>query len=113
MNEKNIEMINEYNEIYTELLKNTTLFKRGVFSHYHAEGISQDLKNKGFFDANHEIALDGFDKSIKTSDDFNILISKERDKIFEDPKLQTKFNKINKELGKKYLTNFRTIIEKH
>ncbi len=110
---KNLAQIQEYNKQYDELLKNTTIFKRGIFSHYNAESITNDLTNSGFFDAEHQVKLKGIDNSITTAEQLFAVISGERNKIFEDIKLRSKFDKIDKELNKRALVNFRKIIEKY
>jgi len=110
---KNLKQIQEYNNLYTELLKNTKIFKRGVFSPYNAESITNDLINNGFFSAEHEIKLNGIDETIRDADQLINIISKERNKIFDDIKLRAKFDKIDKELNKRALISFRKIIEKY
>lgn len=108
---KNLIQIQEYEERYTQLLKASPIFKRGVFSQYNAEDISTNLSQNGFFGAEHKIILNGIQQEIKTSDELTDIVTTERNKIFADEKLKKKFDKIDKELNKRALVNFRKIIE--
>ena len=108
---KNLVQIKEYAEKYDELLENTKIFKRGVFSHYNAENLSLSLNDNGFFEAEHEVLFNGLGKPIKKHEDYMNFIEQEKNKIFVDPALKKKFDRIDKELGKRALSSFRKVIE--
>ena len=108
---KNLEQIKEYEKRYNELLEKSAIYKRGVFSHNNAESISQNLISNGFFSAEHKIYLHGIDKQIQSAEELSQIIKEEKQKIFADEKLQSKFEKINTALGKRTLGNFRAAIE--
>lgn len=108
---KNLEQIKEYEKRYTELLENSPIFKRGIFSHNNAETISENLSSNGFFEAEHKLVLHGLEKEINSADSLSQTLKEEKDKIFSDEKLQKKFDKINGALGKRALIKFRSAIE--
>lgn len=108
---KNLIKICEYAERYNELIENSPVFKRGVFSHNNADTVFESLDTNGFFGADHSLVLNGIDETIKTAEDLSMAIKKEKEKIFADEKLQKKFDTINKGLKKKTLAPFRDTIE--
>lgn len=110
---KNIDKIKEYSERYDELISQSPVFKRGVFSHYNAESITESLNNNGFFGALHKVHLNGIEQDIESSDDLKSIIQDERNKIFSDEKLKKKFDKIDTELGKRALLQLKLFIEKY
>lgn len=110
---KNIDKIKEYSERYDELISQSPVFKRGVFSHYNAESITESLNNNGFFGALHKVHLNGIEQDIESSDDLKSIIQEERNKIFSDEKLKKKFDKIDSELGKRTLLQLKLFIEKY
>lgn len=112
-NEKNLNIIIEYDKIYTELLSKTIIFKRGVFNHNNADTILKDLSSNGFFEANHTLKLNGINKEIKSDMDFQTIINSEKDKVFNNVLLKKQFEKIEKELNKKMYADFKKIIERH
>lgn len=104
---KNIDKIKEYSERYDELISQSPVFKRGVFSHYNAESITESLNNNGFFGELHKVHLNGIEQDIESSDDLKNIIQDERNKIFSDEKLKKKFDKIDTELGKRALLQLK------
>lgn len=110
---KNLDIIKEYATRYNELLDNSPIFKRGIFSHNNAETVYQSLSSNGFFDAKHTIFLGGINKSIDNASDFSTTLEDEKQKIFSDEKLKKKFEKINATLGKRSLLSFRNFIERY
>ena len=109
--QKNLAAMQEYSERYNELLSKSPIFKRGVFSHNNADTISESLSSNGFFDADHKIILSGIDKQIESASGLTQALDEEREKIFSDPTLKKKFDKINAALGKRALAKFRGFIE--
>lgn len=110
---KNLDIIKEYATRYNELLDNSPIFKRGIFSHNNAETVYQSLSSNGFFDAKHTIFLGGINKSIDNASDFSTTLEDEKQKIFSDERLKKKFEKINATLGKRSLLSFRNFIERY
>ena len=110
---KNIEKIEDYSKCYDELLAASPIFKRGVFSQYNADATIANLNENRFFDAEHEVILNGIEKPISSIAELQTIVQKERNKIFKDDKLHKKFDKIDGELNKRALFKFRGIIEAH
>ena len=110
---KNIDKIKEYSDRYDELMSKSPIFKRGVFSHYNADNITDNLNENGFFDAFHTIHLNGIEGNIEKYDDLKGVIQSEKNKIFSDEKLKKNFAKIDAELGKRALFQLKQFIEKH
>ncbi|MBQ7632668.1 MAG: hypothetical protein IJS88_00960 [Alphaproteobacteria bacterium] len=110
---KNIEKIEDYSKCYDELLKASPIFKRGIFSQYNAEATIANLNENRFFEAQHEVVLNGIDHPIASIQELQTIVQNERNKIFTDDKLKKKFDKIDSELNKRALSKFRGIIEAH
>lgn len=110
---KNIEKIEDYSRCYDELLAASPIFKRGVFSQYNADATIANLNENRFFDAEHEVILNGIEKPISSVAELQTIVQNERNKIFKDDKLHKKFDKIDGELNKRALFKFRGIIEAH
>lgn len=106
--------IKDYIEQYNELLDKSNFFKKGVFTHDNASTIAKNLKENGFFEAEHSVFLriDGEKKEISSTQDLESSIEKEKDRILKDETLRKAFEKINKELIKnKELKQFRECLE--
>ena len=106
--------IKDYIEQYNELLKKSNFFRKGVFTHDNASTIAKNLKENGFFQAEHSVFLriDGEKKEISSTQDLEMAIEKEKDRILQDESLKKEFEKINKELTKnKELRQFRACVE--
>ena len=108
---KNIEMLKNYIECYDKLVENTTYLKKGIFSHYNAAIVSDSLEKNHFFDASNEIFLKGQKNSINSSKEFQQLLYQEKEKVLSNVELKAAFDKIDVELGKKTLIEFRSILE--
>ncbi len=79
---KNIEKIEDYSKCYDELLAASPIFKRGVFSQYNADATIANLNENRFFDAEHEVILNGIEKPISSIAELQTIVQKERNKIF-------------------------------
>jgi len=100
----------EYIEKYDALLESSTYFKKGVFNHNNASVIAKNLKDNGFFQANHSVSLNtGTDKKeIATQQELVDLIQVEKDTILYDTELSAAFDKIDKKLkANQELRSFR------
>lgn len=106
--------IKEYIDQYNELLDKSNFFKKGVFTHDNASTIAKNLKDNGFFEAEHSVFLriDGEKKEITTTEELEEAIEKEKNRILKDELLKKKFEKINKELIRNTdLRQFRKCLE--
>ena len=111
--DKNFKELVEYKNEYEDLVNNCKYFKQGVFSQYNANNVYSSLDENGYFNAGHTLVLND-NSQIVSADEFNALIESEKQKVFSDPKLLKKFEKIDKNLSKNaQLRVFRNIIENH
>ncbi len=109
------ETLEEYTVNYDALLSKSRFFRKGVFNHYQAGEIAKQLKNHGFFKADHRIILnsrDG-DTKVKTEAELQTLIEEELSSILSDESLKQSFEKIDKKLSNKELRNFREFLLAH
>jgi len=107
------EKIKEYIEKYNELIDASTYFKKGVFNHNNASVIAKNLKDNGFFKAEHSITLNpnSINKIISSEDELEELISEEKEAIINNPDLAKVFEDIDKKLkANKELRDFRDFL---
>lgn len=92
--------IKEYIEKYNELLGKSKYLKQG-FDHYKASTIQRNLKDNGFFKAQHSINLyDGISKQeVTKEEDFEKIIQDEKNNILSDKDLSKKWEEIDKKLS--------------
>lgn len=106
--------IQNYITKYDQLLTRSTFFKKGVFTHNNASDIAKNLKENGFFKANHivNLLIHGKLVEVKTEKQLEELIEEEKRAILSDPELKTTFESIDTKLTKnKDLKEFRDILE--
>ena len=115
-----IKNINSYVEKYNELLEKSIFFKKGIFNHVQASDVANQLEKNGFFKAEHMVVLSGNNKSIKTKNDLEKIITEEKNKILQDEVLKKEFEKLDKILKQNigikkfrdYLSNNPQIVAK-
>lgn len=103
--------INDYIEKYDSLISKSKLFRKD-FNHYNALTIQKQLKENGYFNANHSVILN-LDGEKKEFDDAAILyeeIVAAKEEIFEDESLKEIFNKIDNKLTTAQLRDFRDLL---
>ena len=106
--------LNDYIENYDRLLSSSTFFKKGVFNHNNASDIAKNLKENGFFQANHGVYINELGKKVEISNEKELedIINREKDTILNDESLQKAFNSIDKILSKnKDVREFREYLE--
>lgn len=106
--------IKNYITKYDQLLTSSTFFKKGVFTHNNAADIAKNLKENGFFKANHivNLLIHGTLVEVKTEKQLEELIEEEKKSILSDPELKATFESIDSKLTKnKDLKEFRDILE--
>ena len=106
----------EYIDKYNELIDSSTYFKKGVFNHNNASTIAKNLKDNGFFEANHSVSLNtkGSNKEIKTEVELEEVIQQEKDSILNNPELMKAFEEIDKKItAHADLRGFRTYLEEN
>ena len=106
------EALEEYTTTYNLLLDQSRFFRKGVFNHYQASEIAKQLKNHGFFKADHKVYLHSVtgDKKVETEQELAALIAEELETILSDQQLKAKFNKIDKKLTNRELRDFREFL---
>ncbi|RXH52232.1 hypothetical protein D6T70_06820 [Kurthia gibsonii] len=105
------EYIYEYLKKYDELVSKSKVFKKG-FNHSNAETVQKQLKDNGYFDANHSVILNIDDEKIEfdTSSELSKKFLEEQNRILEDTELKNTFNKIDKKLTNIQLKDFRDLL---
>ncbi|MDN3581468.1 hypothetical protein, partial [Mucilaginibacter flavus] len=104
----------EYIDKYNELIDTSTYFKKGIFNHNNASTIAKNLKDNGFFKANHSVSLNsvGNNTVITTEAELENVIQHEKESILNDPGLVKAFEDIDKKItSNQDLREFRDFIE--
>jgi len=110
--------LTEYIDKYNELIDSSTYFKKGIFNHNNAATIAKNLKDNGFFKANHSVVLNAKSKEdkkvISTEAELEEVIQHEKDGILKNPALVKAFEEIDKAINKNQaVKGFRDFIEKN
>lgn len=92
----------EYMAAYEQLVAGSYFFRKGVFNHNNASAVAKNLKENGFFKADHSVYVNNKDvrTEIKTEADLERHIDLEKQSILGDAKLVAAFDKIDKLLSK-------------
>ncbi|MGE4345799.1 MAG: AAA family ATPase [Flavobacteriaceae bacterium] len=101
--------IEEYFKTYNELVKNSSVFKTGVFNPGKADTVAQTLSKENYFHANHKILFDGDENPIIDDKQLASRLLEEKKAIIENENLL----KIEKEIKKVAVKQFRELIEKN
>lgn len=105
-------LIKEYIEKYDELITKSNYFTKGVFNHNNVNNIGKNLNDNGFFKVKNKIFIS--DKEIKSKKELDTLLENEKEKIFNDKDLTTRFEKLDEVLTKNAtLKEFRDLLEKN
>lgn len=105
--------LEEYIAIYNNLINNSHFFKN-TFAPYNAESVAKNLKDNGYFDANHSINVVINNRKIEINDINSLTdaIKEEKENILSDEKLVAVFEKIEAMLNKNNETRiFRDYIK--
>jgi hypothetical protein len=84
-----IQNIREYTDRYNKLIKESPLFKKGIFNPTNANSISSVLEKENFFKAQHKVLLNGRRRAIKTHKTFSNVIENEKNRILTDAILRS------------------------
>lgn len=101
--------IEEYFNTYNELVKNSTVFKTGIFNPGKADNVALTLNKENYFHANHKILFDGDENPIIDDKQLASRLLEEKKAIIENENLL----KIEKEIKKVAVKQFRELIEKN
>ena len=109
------ETLEEYTANYDALLSKSRFFRKGVFNHYQAGEIAKQLKNHGFFKADHKVVLNSKngDTKVESEAELKALIEEELSAILSDESLKQSFEKIDRKLSNKELRDFREFLLTH
>lgn len=110
------EKLQQYVNVYEQLISKSKYFKEGIFNHNNAAAIAKSLTDNGFFEADHSVYLhsDAGDSNIKTKEELEKVIEEEKQSILNNPVLQNAFDEIDKKLNSHAdLRQFRDYVAKH
>lgn len=106
--------LEEYMNVYDQLVNNSTYFKKGVFNHNNADTVSKTLKTNGFFAAKHSVSLNNGSerKELNSQEELDLEINNEKYKILNNDDLAKKFKAIDDAIIKNInLRDFRNYLE--
>lgn len=102
--------LEDYIKKYDELIAASKYFKKGVFNHNNASVIAKNLKDNGFFAAQHSVNLNHNDQKseIRTMKELEEVIETEKNAILNDKDLIKAFEELDTKLkANKELRDFR------
>ncbi|OCS92677.1 AAA family ATPase [Caryophanon latum] len=101
----------DYITKYDDLVNNSKLFKK-EFNHYNALTIQKQLKENGYFKANHSVVLNLSGEEQHFQDEASLLdaIQREQEEILGDAALKEIFDKIDQKLTTSTLREFRNLL---
>lgn len=102
------DQLEEYIKRYNDLVSNSDVLSK-QFNHYSAGAVNKELSAHGFFSAKHTINLHtkAGKKEITSAEELAKKIDEERQRIFADKDLATKFDAIDKKIQNAELRKFR------
>jgi hypothetical protein len=100
--------LEEYIRQYDELIESSPYLGK-EFKFHHAEAVQKQLVSNNFFKGKHSINLfDGSqDNKCSSDDELLEILKSEKEKVFSDDKLKSKFDEISNKLSNKELKEFR------
>lgn len=102
--------LEEYIKKYDQLVASSKYFKKGVFNHNNASVIAKNLKDNGFFAAQHSVNLNnkGEKNEIHTMKELEEVIEAEKNAILNNAELVKAFEDVDNKLkANKELRDFR------
>lgn len=110
-------LLHEYVTKYDELIGSSLYFRKGTFNHNNASTVSKNLKDNGFFAANHSVSLvdaSSQRKEVSSQKEFDDVIQSEKLRILNDPELSKRFEDVDKAITRHAdLREFRTYLEQN
>lgn len=108
-----LNLMDRYAEKYNELINESPIFIKDVFTHNNAFDVGKQLQSNGFFDAEHKVSL-STGNIIATQKELETIIDNEKEKILNQEELKEWFEKIDSKLNKnKPLKDFKKTIGNH
>lgn len=100
----NAKLIKQYSEKYEQLLQRSKFLYKGIFDHKNFVNVAKNLKENGFFKAEHQVIIKSKTKEdtfpiITNEVQLNDLLEKEKEKILNDAEIKRIFDKITSEIA--------------
>jgi len=113
--DENSQLLDEYSAKYDELISNSDFFSKNegnIFGTSEAKTLSDSVKGNEFFNAGHALSIKKYG-NVGDNGGFRKIVDEEIGKIFNDEKLKSVFEKVEKKLGaNKDLAAFKKVIER-
>jgi len=103
--------IAEYYDKYNKLIDESPYFKKDIFNPIKAENIIKSTKNENFFEADHQIHLNGHTDPIKNVEEFQNIIIEAKEALLSNDSLKEIEKKISQ--GVKAIKEFQDLLEKY
>ena len=111
------EALSDYVTRLNELLDSSRFFNRETFNYYHATNVTKNLRDNGFFDADHAVVLndaDGQPVEVNDAGALERIVAEEKMAISDDAGLTQKLESIEKQLNRNMETRtFHEFISSH
>jgi len=106
--------LTDYVETYDKLISQSAVLSK-AFNHQKAGVVSKSLSDTGFFSASHTVnlSINGVKQEITSKDRLDEILQEEQNKVFQDPVLKEKFQRVDKKLSTKETQSFRDFIAEH
>lgn len=106
--------LTDYVETYDKLISQSAVLSK-AFNHQKAGVVSKSLSDTGFFSASHTVnlSINGVKQEIISKDRLDEILQEEQNKVFQDPVLKEKFQRVDKKLSTKETQSFRDFIADH
>lgn len=106
--------LTEYVQTYDKLISESAVLSK-AFNHQKAGAVSKSLSDTGFFSASHtlNLSINGTKQEITSKDRLDEILLEEQNKVFQDPDLKEKFQRVDKKLSNKETQSFRDFIAEH
>ena len=106
--------LTDYVETYDKLISQSAVLSK-TFNHQKAGVVSKSLSDTGFFSASHTVnlSINGVKQEITSKDRLDEILQEEQNKVFQDPVLKEKFQRVDKKLSTKETQSFRDFIAEH
>ena len=107
-----VDLIQKYATKYSELIDNSEIFEKNVFTHNNAISVGKQLNDNGFFGAEHKILLKNRTDFITSQKELDDIVQAEKESILSESELNEWFEDIDSKLNQnRELRELRIILE--